>query len=66
MKFEFGHSEQVALRLDAARYKWLAKQISKGNFDALESAFAVFDGKSHCTKNDLDAAIDAGMKRGAK
>lgn len=58
--------EQAGLKLDAARYNWMAKHIANGNFDILESAFAVLARVDSCTKKDLDAAIDAAMKRGAK
>ena len=51
---------------DAERYRWFADIAVNGYFDKAEKAFACFESAESCTKQELDAAIDAAIAKGAK
>ena len=47
------------LRRDAARYEWFANIAVSGDFERAEKAFACFEFVESCTRQEIDAAIDA-------
>ena len=51
---------------DAERYRWFADIAVNGYFDKAEKAFACCESAESCTKQELDAAIDAAIAKGAK
>ncbi len=56
-------SEVEKLRKDAARYDWFADIAVSGDFERAEKAFACFEFVESCTRQEIDAAIDAAIQK---
>lgn len=51
------------LRKDAARYDWFADIAVSGDFERAEKAFNCFEFAESCTRQEIDAAIDAAIQK---
>ena len=56
-------AERDAYKLDADRYRWFAEIATSGDFDKAEKAFLCFSDAKTCSKEELDAAIDAAIAK---
>lgn len=52
-----------AMRRDAERYEWFANIAVSGDFEKAEKAFACFEFAESCTRQEIDAAIDAAIDK---
>ena len=62
-ELELVHDALDVAERDAARWGWFAGIVTGGDFERAEKAFACFERAESCTKEELDAAVDAAMEQ---